>query len=64
MIRVLFQGQDNRWQDFKIEVENLSNAPELFSHAAMCPEKIVDPKIADQGMRSRLCDPTKDTDKA
>lgn len=44
MIRVLYQGQDNRWQDFKCESENIASPFELLTHATMCPEKIADVK--------------------
>lgn len=51
MIRVLYQGQDNRWQDFKSESENVTSPSELLTHATMCPEKIAnaDNKSPDKG---------------
>lgn len=49
MIRVLYQGQDNRWQDFKSESENIASPSELLTHATMCPEKIADNKSPDKG---------------
>ena len=49
MIRVLYQGQDNRWQDFKSESENIACPTELLTHATMCPEKIVDFKSTEKG---------------
>ena len=49
MIRVLYQGQDNIWQDFKSESENIASPSELLTHATMCPEKIADNKIPDKG---------------
>lgn len=49
MIRVLYQGQDNRWQDFKSESENIASPYELLTHATMCPEKIADNKSQDKG---------------
>lgn len=48
MIRVLYQGQDNRWQDFKSESENVASPSELLTHATMCPEKIADNKSPDK----------------
>lgn len=41
MIRVVFQGQDGRYQDFKAEPENLTSPSELLTHAAICAERIV-----------------------
>ena len=49
MIRVLYQGQDNRWQDFKSESENIASPTELLTHATMCPERIADIKSSDKG---------------
>ena len=49
MIRVLYQGQDNRWQDFKSESENIACPTELLTHATMCPEKIAEGKSTDKG---------------
>ena len=51
MIRVLYQGQDNRWQDFKSESENFASPSELLTHATMSPEKIAvaDSKSPDKG---------------
>ena len=49
VIKVLFQGQDNRWQDFKTEIDNVTSIPEMLSHAAMCPEKIADKTTSEQG---------------
>lgn len=49
MIRVLYQGQDNRWQDFKSESENIASPTELLTHATMCPERIADIKNPDKG---------------
>ena len=49
MIRVLYQGQDNRWQDFKSESENIAGPTELLTHATMCPEKIVEFKSTEKG---------------
>lgn len=49
MIRVLYQGQDNRWQDFKCESENIASPFELLTHATMCPEKIADVKSPEKG---------------
>ena len=49
MIRVLYQGQDNRWQDFKSESENIASPTELLTHATMCPEKVADVKSPDKG---------------
>ena len=49
MIRVLYQGQENRWQDFKSESETISSPSELLTHATMCPEKIADNKMPDKG---------------
>ena len=48
-IRVLYQGQDNRWQDFKSESENIASPSELLTHATMCPEKIAEAKSPDKG---------------
>ena len=52
MIRVLYQGQDNRWQDFKSESETIASPSELLTHATMCPEKIADNKSSDKGESS------------
>lgn len=41
MIRVVFQGQDNKYQDFKADIESLASPLGLLTHAAMCVEKIV-----------------------
>lgn len=49
IIRVLYQGQDNRWQDFRSESENIASPSELLTHATMCPEKIADNKNPDKG---------------
>lgn len=49
MIRVLYQGQENRWQDFKCETENIASPSELLTHATMCPEIIVDVKSPEKG---------------
>ena len=49
IIRVLYQGQDNRWQDFKSESENIASPTELLTHATMCPERIADIKNPDKG---------------
>ena len=49
MIRVLYQGQDNRWQDFKSESESITSPSELLTHATMCPEKVADNKSSDKG---------------
>ena len=49
MIRVLYQAQDNRWQDFKSESETIASPSELLTHATMCPEKIADNKNPDKG---------------
>lgn len=50
MMRVLYQGQDNRWQDFKSESENIASPTELLTHATMCPERIAsDVKSPDKG---------------
>ena len=58
MIRVLYQGQDNRWQDFKSESENIASPGELLTHATMCPERIVEFKTPDKGEH---CHPGCDT---
>lgn len=56
LIRVLYQGQDNRWQDFKSELENIASPAELLTHATMCPEKIADIKSPEKGEGCiRLC---------
>ena len=55
MIRVLYQGQDNRWQDFKSESETIASPSELLTHATMCPEKIADNKSPDKGECSLPC---------
>ena len=49
MIRVLYQGLENRWQDFKSESETIASLSELLTHATMCPEKIADHKSSDKG---------------
>lgn len=49
MIRVLYQGQDNRWQDFKSESETIASPSELLTHTTMCPEKMADNKSPDKG---------------
>ena len=49
MIRVLYQGLENRWQDFKSEAEAIASPSELLTHASMCPEKIADNKSPDKG---------------
>lgn len=49
MIRVLSQGQDNRWQDFKVEIENVGSPLEMLTHAGMCPEQIADKTTTEQG---------------
>ena len=48
-IRVLYQVQDNRWQDFKSESENIASPSELLTHATMCPEKIAEAKSSEKG---------------
>ncbi len=55
IIRVLYQGQDNRWQDFKSESETIASPSELLTHATMCPEKIADSKSPDKGKCGLSC---------
>ena len=54
IIRVLYQDQNNRWQDFKSESEAIASPSELLSHATMCPEKIVENKSPDKGECTHL----------
>ena len=49
IIRVLYQGPDNRWQDFKSESEIIASPSELLTHATMWPENIVDAKSHEKG---------------
>lgn len=48
-LRVLFQGQDGRWQEFKTDIENVASPSELLTHAAMCAEKVVEKANTDKG---------------
>ena len=54
MIRVLSQGQDNGWQHFKAELEHIGSPQEILTHAAMCPEKIIDKSVNEQGQYLHL----------
>lgn len=47
--RVLFQGQDSRWQEFKSETENVASPSELLTHAAMCAEGVVEKDNPEKG---------------
>ena len=47
--RVLFQGQDSRWQEFKSETENVASPSELLTHAAMCAEAVVEKDNPEKG---------------
>ena len=47
--RVLFQGQDSRWQEFKSETENGASPSELVTHAAMCAEGVVERDNPEKG---------------
>lgn len=49
VIRILSQGPENRWQDFKAEIENPGSPFEMLTHAAMCPEKVADKSTTEQG---------------
>lgn len=51
-IKVLFQSQDNRWQDFKSDIDNFSRPAELLTHAAMCVEKITDGRSSEKGKQT------------
>ena len=51
-LRVLYQGQDGRlWQDFRTDLENLNGSSDILTHAAMCPERMIDKSVPEQGMR-------------
>lgn len=50
IIKVLFQGQNNQWQEISTEVTNAGSPTELLTHAAMCPEKIADKSTQEQGL--------------
>ena len=54
MIRVMSQSQDQGWQEFKAEIENIGGPSELLTHAAMCPEKMADKSTSEQGHPSPL----------
>ena len=47
--RVLFQGQDNKWQEFKSETESVASPSELLTHAAMCAEGVVEKDNPEKG---------------
>lgn len=47
--RVLFQGLDSRWQEFKSETENVASPSELLTHAAMCAEGVVEKDNPEKG---------------
>ena len=47
--RVLFQGQDSRWQEFKSETEIVASPSELITHAAMCAEGVVEKDNPEKG---------------
>ena len=49
VIRVLYQGLENRWQDFKSDLDSIASPSELLTHASMCAEKIADIKSPDKG---------------
>lgn len=40
VIRLIYQGPDGaRWLDFKSELQSVSTAAELLTHAAICADK-------------------------
>lgn len=43
VIRMIYQGPDGaRWLDFRGELQNISTAADLCTHATMCADKGVD----------------------
>ena len=38
-VRLIYQGQDNQWQDARWDIDNLSTSNDLLTHAALCPDK-------------------------
>ena len=58
--RVLFQGQDSRWQEFKSETENVASPSELITHAAMCAEGVVEKDNPEKGRQYDLVSNTID----
>ncbi|MCJ1388619.1 mediator complex subunit [Xylographa bjoerkii] len=38
-VRLVYQGQDNQWQDVRYELDDLPTSNDLLTHATLCPDR-------------------------